>query len=62
MAIEEQAKKTDLVTLTKVFNDCIDNIYTSLGLYKGMITSISFPTIFSPQALPICSGTPPCQR
>ncbi len=29
-AIEEQAKKTDLVTLTKVFNDCIDDIYTSL--------------------------------
>jgi len=30
MAIEEQAKKTDLATLTKVFNDCIGNIYTSL--------------------------------
>ena len=29
-AIEEQAKKTDLTTLTKVFNDCIGNIYTSL--------------------------------
>ena len=29
-AIEEQAKKTDLVTLTKVFNDCIGNIYTSI--------------------------------
>lgn len=29
-AIEAQAKKTDLVTLTKVFNDCIDDIYTSL--------------------------------
>lgn len=29
-AIEEQAKKTDLVTLTQVFNDCIDDIYTSL--------------------------------
>lgn len=29
-AIEEQAKKTDLVTLTKVFNECIDDIYTSL--------------------------------
>ncbi len=29
-AIEEQAKKTDLATLTKVFNDCIGNIYTSL--------------------------------
>jgi len=29
-AIEEQAKKTDLNTLTKVFNDCIGDIYTSL--------------------------------
>jgi len=29
-AIEEQAKKQDLATLTKVFNDCIGNIYTSL--------------------------------
>lgn len=29
-AIEEQAKKKDLVTLTKVFNDSIDDIYTSL--------------------------------
>ncbi len=29
-AMEEQAKKTDLVTLTKVFNDCIGDIYTSL--------------------------------
>ncbi len=29
-AIEEQAKKTDLATLTKVFNDCIGNIYTSI--------------------------------
>ena len=29
-AIEAQAKKTDLVTLTKVFNDCIGDIYTSL--------------------------------
>ena len=29
-AIEEQAKKTDLATLTKVFNNCIDDIYTSL--------------------------------
>ncbi len=30
MALEEQAKKTDLVTLTKVFNDCIGDVYTSL--------------------------------
>lgn len=29
-AIEEQAKKADLATLTKVFNDSIDDIYTSL--------------------------------
>lgn len=29
-AIEEQAKKTDLVTLTKVFNDCIGSVYTSI--------------------------------
>lgn len=29
-AIEEQAKKTDVATLTKVFNDAIDDIYTSL--------------------------------
>lgn len=29
-AIEEQAKKTDLTTLTKVFNDCIGDIYTSI--------------------------------
>ena len=29
-AIEEQAKKTDLTTLTKVFNEAIDDIYTSL--------------------------------
>lgn len=30
MAIEDQAKKTDLATLTKVFNNSIDDIYTSL--------------------------------
>lgn len=30
MAIEEQAKKADLTTLTKIFNDVIDDIYTSL--------------------------------
>ncbi len=30
VAIQEQAKKTDLVTLTKVFNEAIDDIYTSL--------------------------------
>lgn len=30
-AIEEQAKKADLATLTKVFNDAIDDIYTSLS-------------------------------
>lgn len=30
MAIEDQAKKTDLATLTKVFNNAIDDIYTSL--------------------------------
>lgn len=30
MAIEEQAKKADLKTLTKVFNEAIDDIYTSL--------------------------------
>lgn len=29
-AIEEQAKNTDLATLTKVFNNVIDDIYTSL--------------------------------
>lgn len=29
-AIEDQAKKTDLATLTKVFNNSIDDIYTSL--------------------------------
>ncbi len=29
MAIEEQAKKTDLSTLTKVFNEVIDDVYTS---------------------------------
>lgn len=29
-AIEEKAKKTDLATLTEVFNSCIGNIYTSL--------------------------------
>ncbi len=29
-AIEEQAKKTDLATLTQVFNDSIGDIYTSL--------------------------------
>jgi len=29
-AIEDQAKQKDLATLTKVFNDCIGNIYTSL--------------------------------
>lgn len=29
-AIEEKAKQTDLATLTAVFNDCIDDIYTSL--------------------------------
>jgi len=29
-AIEEQAKKMDLAALTKVFNDSIENIYTSL--------------------------------
>ncbi len=30
MAIEQQAKKADLATLTKVFNEAIDDIYTSL--------------------------------
>lgn len=30
-AIEEQAKKTDLATLTKVFNTVIDEIYTNLN-------------------------------
>lgn len=30
MAIEEQAKKSDLATLTKVFNNAIGDIYTSL--------------------------------
>lgn len=29
-AIEARAKETDLVTLTKVFNDCIGDIYTSM--------------------------------
>ncbi len=29
-AIEEQAKKTDVATLTRVFNDVIDEIYTSI--------------------------------
>ncbi len=29
-AVEEQAKKADLTTLTKVFNDCIGDIYTSI--------------------------------
>ncbi len=29
-AIEAVAKKTDLVTLTKVFNECIDDIYTNI--------------------------------
>ena len=29
-AMEERAKETDLMTLTKVFNDCIGDIYTSL--------------------------------
>lgn len=29
-AIEARAKETDLVTLTKIFNDCIGDIYTSL--------------------------------
>ncbi|MCQ2539129.1 MAG: LCP family protein [Acetatifactor sp.] len=29
-AIEEQAKKKDLATLTKVFNNCIGDIYTSI--------------------------------
>lgn len=29
-AIEARAKETDLVTLTKVFNDCMGDIYTSL--------------------------------
>jgi len=30
MAIEQQAKKASLTTLTKVFNDVIDDIYTSI--------------------------------
>ena len=30
MAIEEQAKKADLATLTQVFNDCIGDVYTSI--------------------------------
>ena len=29
-AIEQQAKKADFATLTNIFNDCIDDIYTSL--------------------------------
>lgn len=42
-AIEEQAKKTDLVTLTKVFNDCIGDIYTSLDSKDilGLLADIS---------------------
>lgn len=31
MAIEEQAKKADLTTLTKAFNEAIDDVYTSLS-------------------------------
>lgn len=31
MAIEEQAKKADLTTLTKAFNNAIDDVYTSLN-------------------------------
>lgn len=30
MAMEDAAKKTDLATLTKVFNDCIGDIYTNI--------------------------------
>lgn len=30
MAIEDQAKKADLVTLTKVFNNAVDDIYTNV--------------------------------
>lgn len=31
MAIEDQAKQKDLVTLTKVFNDCIGDVYTTIN-------------------------------
>lgn len=30
-AIEKEAKNTDLVTLTKVFNACIDDVYTNIS-------------------------------
>ncbi len=42
-AIEEQAKKADLATLTKVFNNAIDDIYTSLDskTILGLIENIA---------------------
>ncbi len=54
MALEEQAKKTDLVTLTKVFNDCIGDIYTSLdsGDILDLLADIGKYSIVEQNAIP----------
>ncbi len=54
MAIEKQAKQTDLVTLTKVFNDCIGDIYTSLdsGDILELLADIAKYSIVGQDAIP----------
>lgn len=53
-AIESQAKQTDLVTLTKVFNDSIGNIYTSLdsGDILDLLADIGNYSIVAEDAIP----------
>ncbi len=54
MALEERAKETDLVTLTKVFNDCIGDIYTSLdsGDILDLLADIGKYSIVGQDAIP----------
>lgn len=54
MALEKQAKQTDLVTLTKVFNDCIGDIYTSLdsGDILDLLADIGKYSIVGQDAIP----------
>lgn len=46
MAIEEQAKKTDVTKLLTVFNDCIDDVYTDITTENKEI-NIGFTDVIS---------------
>ncbi|MCD7836820.1 MAG: LCP family protein [Lachnospiraceae bacterium] len=54
MAIEEQAKKADLATLTKVFNSAVDDIYTSFSQEEilELLANISNYTIVEEDGFP----------